>query len=165
MEAGSKGAKAEAFSLIPRGPLAELARLYNAGAEKYEPNNWRKGYAWSLSANALERHYAAWLGGQTFDQETGCHHLAAVAFHAFALIEFAWTHPEHDDLHEFEGPATDRPIREQLLDRSWDRYAYPDEERAAESDVVHLGSASAAPVSRQVANALAWSVNTEGEDG
>lgn len=112
---GDKQSKPEEFALIPRGPLAELARLYHAGASKYAPNNWRKGYAWSLSANALERHYARWLSGETFDEETGCHHLAAVAFHAFALMEFAVTHPEHDDLHEFE-PSVDTavPLREQL---------------------------------------------------
>ena len=46
---GQKGTKPERFDLIPVGALAALARHYGAGAEKYDDNQWRKGYEWSKS--------------------------------------------------------------------------------------------------------------------
>lgn len=94
---GKKGSKLERFDLIPTGPLSELARHYGKGAEKYEDRNWERGYRWSLSYAALQRHANLFWSGEDFDQETGTHHMAAVAFHAMALIEFGNTHPELDD--------------------------------------------------------------------
>lgn len=85
---GQKGKKLARFDLIPVAPLWEVARLYGAGAEKYKDRNWERGYAWSLSFAAMQRH--AWLfwSGESRDPGTLCHHLASVVFHAFALMEF-----------------------------------------------------------------------------
>ena len=93
----SKGQKDRRYDLIPVTGLDALARHYGVGAKKYDKHNWRKGYDWSLSYAALQRHATQWWGGEDIDEETGSHHMAAVAFHAFALIEFALTHPEKDD--------------------------------------------------------------------
>ena len=111
---GAKGTKPERFSLIPRGPLGEVARLYAFGATKYEAHNWAKGYAWHLSAEALERHLALWLAGEDTDPESGCHHLASVVFHAFSLMEFSVTHQEGDDRY-LEGARPDVPLAEQAV--------------------------------------------------
>lgn len=94
---GAKGSKPGRFDLIPVHPLFQLALLYGKGAEKYEERNWEKGYDWSLSFAALQRH--AWLfwNGHDNDAETRLSHMASVAFHAFALIEFCRTHTELDD--------------------------------------------------------------------
>lgn len=94
---GEKGAKPEAFALIPVEPLRELARVYGYGAGKYAPRNWEKGYDWSLSESALLRHVMAHWSGETRDPETGLHHLAHAMFHCCAMIEWAETHPELDD--------------------------------------------------------------------
>lgn len=95
---GEKGAKEARFSLIPKKELWEVARLYNFGSQKYESHNWRKGYDWSLSLDALERHlYLFWEDRESMDEETQCHHLASVVFHAFALMYFDREHPELDD--------------------------------------------------------------------
>lgn len=85
---GQKGMKPERYSLIPTDPLAELARVYGYGADKYEPNNWRKGYAYSLSLDALYRHIAAFRSGEAIDPESGRHHLGHAAFHLMTLMEF-----------------------------------------------------------------------------
>lgn len=94
---GEKGSKPARFDLIPAGPLWTLAELYGRGALKYADRNWERGYAWHLSFAALQRH--AWLfwQGEDNDAETGLPHLASVAWHAFALMEWAATHPEFDD--------------------------------------------------------------------
>lgn len=120
---GQKGVKEERYSLIPIGPLAELAKLYGRGAKKYDSHQWRNGYEWSKSYDALQRHAQAFWSGEDLDTcesdsyicvesregvdwdgpkgtcwvHTGSHHMAAVAWHAFALMEFFESHPDHDD--------------------------------------------------------------------
>lgn len=92
-----KGVKLARFDLIPPGPLWELAEHYGKGAKKYAERNWEKGYEWSKNYQALMRHINQWWMGETVDEETGSNHLTAVAWHAFALLEFVHKHPELDD--------------------------------------------------------------------
>jgi hypothetical protein len=83
-----KGSKLARYDLLPPGPLQAVAEHYGRGAEKYEDRNWEKGYDWGLSFAALNRHLWAMWNGEWIDEETGSPHLAAVVFHAFALMEF-----------------------------------------------------------------------------
>lgn len=85
---GRKGSKLARFSLIPPDFLWALAEHYGKGARKYEDRNWQRGYNWSLSLDALERHLTLWKGGETHDPETDTHHLVCVAWHAIALWWF-----------------------------------------------------------------------------
>lgn len=94
---GEKGAKAARFDLIPTAPLITLATLYGKGAEKYADRNWERGYEWSLSYSALLRHAVAFWSGEDCDPEHGLPHLASVAWHAFAMMEWSSTHPELDN--------------------------------------------------------------------
>lgn len=100
-----KGSKLARFDLIPALPLQLIAEHYGKGATKYADNNWRKGYNWSWSIAALERHLNAFKQGEnldldSFDPVLGLEpslHIVAVAWHALALIEFFYTHPDKDD--------------------------------------------------------------------
>lgn len=106
---GRKGTKPERYDLIPAGPLRSLAMHYGIGAEKYTERdaagavvhqgdrNWERGYEWSKSFAALNRHLWQFWDGEDIDEETGSPHIIAVAWHALALAEFACTHPEYDD--------------------------------------------------------------------
>lgn len=122
---GQKGTKLARFDLIPIGPLTELAQHYGRGARKYADHQWRKGYEWSKSYAALMRHLTDFWAGKDYDvcsndpdgcsfetaegepyepaqpdtcySHTGSHHLAAVAWHAFLLLEFKDRFPEYDD--------------------------------------------------------------------
>lgn len=85
---GQKGSKPERYDLIPVWPLSEVARIYGYGAQKYDEHNWRKGYDWSLSYAALQRHLNQFWAGESYDSESRVHHLASVVFHAMALMEF-----------------------------------------------------------------------------
>lgn len=85
---GQKGSKLARFSLIPRDFLWALAEHYGRGAAKYDDRNWERGYKWSLTVDALDRHYAAWLEGEDNDSETGSSHLIAAAWHMIALWWF-----------------------------------------------------------------------------
>ena len=75
----------------------EVSELYAAGAAKYDDHNWRRGYDWSLSFGAMQRHAALFWDGEDIDPETKCHHLTSVVFHALALLYFARNKPELDD--------------------------------------------------------------------
>lgn len=125
---GEKGVKLERFDLIPVGPLTELARHYGKGARKYAPHQWRQGYEWSKSYSAIMRHLNAFWAGQDYDvcsndpegcsqttkdgdeflvifpdtcyNHTGSHHMTAVAWHAFTLLEFIERFPQHDDRYQ-----------------------------------------------------------------
>lgn len=94
---GEKGMKLARYDLLPATPLDLVATHYGIGAHKYVDRNWERGYSWSLSFAAMMRHAWAFWRGEDIDAETGSPHLAAVVFHAFALMEFGRTHPEKDD--------------------------------------------------------------------
>lgn len=92
-----KGSKEARFDLIPVGPLTELAELYGFGAKKYADRNWERGYDFSLSYAAMQRHANLFWGGEDNDPETKKSHLASVAWHAFTMMQLLVTHPEKDD--------------------------------------------------------------------
>lgn len=122
---GQKGVKLQRFDLIPPRSLALLAEHFGKGARKYDEHQWRQGYNWSYSYATIMRHLNAFWAGEDFDvcsndptgcsrvtadgdvflpiqddscyNHTGSHHLVAVAWHVFVLLEFLETHPEHDD--------------------------------------------------------------------
>jgi hypothetical protein len=76
------------FDLIPPEVLLQLAEHYNYGANKYQPNNWVKGFPYSDTYASLQRHLNAWWGGETNDPESGRHHLVAVIWNAVTLLYF-----------------------------------------------------------------------------
>ena len=104
---GQKGRKLARFGLIPARALRALARHYGIGAIKYDDNNWRLGYDWSLSIDALERHLNAWKSGETVyiekfekdgeEYEVETNHLIAVAWQAFTLYTFEQEMLGNDD--------------------------------------------------------------------
>lgn len=92
---GQKDSKPARFDQIPTLPLRLLAERYGYGNSKYptqpgEVDNWRKGYPWSLSYAAMQRHLNAFWAGEDMDPETGQPHLIAAAWHAFTLTQ--WMH-------------------------------------------------------------------------
>lgn len=106
---GEKGAKLQRFSLIPGQFLWELAAHYGRGARKYADRNWERGYKWSLSEDAFNRHYHQWKGDaiddnghplpqEDYDQETGTHHLVCAAWHIIALYIFSLWGRGTDDI-------------------------------------------------------------------
>lgn len=89
------------FDLIPPEALIELARVYSMGALKYEDDNWRKGLPYSSSIRAINSHLTLWRSGQAVDSDTGCHHLAQVAWNALTLLVYELTKSGTDDRIKF----------------------------------------------------------------
>lgn len=97
---GVKGSKLQRMDLLPWDALLAVAEHFGYGAWKYDERNWEKGYKWSLSFAALERHLAEWWSGEEFDVEelvtpsgetvrVEMPHLRAAAWHALVLLAFA----------------------------------------------------------------------------
>ena len=72
--------------LIPADALDALARLYTEGAKKYSADNYLKGMAWMRLYDSMRRHEQKWLAGETFDPETGAHHMIAAAWNCIAVF-------------------------------------------------------------------------------
>jgi len=103
-----KGTKLARFDLIPAESWYELAEHYGTGAKKYPDHNWRKGYAWSNSYAALQRHLAQFWSGEDRDEETGSKHIIAAAWHCLTLSTFMDEFPEKDD--RFKAPVAEEKV-------------------------------------------------------
>ena len=77
------------YDLLPADALEELVKVYTKGAAKYAPRNWEKGMDWSKCFASLLRHAFSWAKGEDLDPETGCAHMAHVAWNALALVAYA----------------------------------------------------------------------------
>ena len=102
---GRKGQKLARHDLLDPGVMDAIARQFGRGAHKYGDRNYQKGYNWSLSYAAAQRHLNAFWGGEDWDHDPFWeleglgvpHHLDAACFHIMALREFFNKHPEFDD--------------------------------------------------------------------
>ncbi len=64
------------MDLLDTTAIEQLAKVLTFGAQKYAPNNWRKGISKCRLIAAVMRHMFAYLGGQDKDPETGLSHVA-----------------------------------------------------------------------------------------
>lgn len=132
---GQKAGNGVRMSLLPVRELLEVAELYGKGAKKYSDHNWAKGYEWSKSYDAMNRHAMEWWAGNEFDDGeggTGQEHLDCVIFHALTLKYFRKHFPEFDDrfkipekkqdeVGELVWPKLPRPKQVDNLSEEWMR--------------------------------------------
>lgn len=85
------------WDLLPVLALSSVVDVLSFGAKKYGDRNWEKGMGYSRLYGALLRHAVAWWNGQTFDKETGHHHLAHAACCCLFLIEYHYRQKGKDD--------------------------------------------------------------------
>ena len=70
------------FDLLPCHAITRLAKLYEAGAKKYDDNNWRKGIPLNRFLDSAFRHLYKFMDGQR-DED----HAIAAAWNILCLIE------------------------------------------------------------------------------
>jgi len=81
------------YGLVPPNALQATVEILTFGAEKYEPDNWKKvPDAKRRYFDAAQRHLWAWKSGEQNDQETGKNHLA----HALCCLMFLYEHDTID---------------------------------------------------------------------
>lgn len=98
---GQKGQKLAQLGAIEPQALMEVAKVAGYGATKYARMNFLKGYSWSLSYDALQRHLMQFWAGEDRDEESGQYHLAHAAWHCMAMLAFM----------QLGRGTDDRPIR------------------------------------------------------
>lgn len=77
------------MDLLPWPELEKIAEVYTAGAAKYGDHNWENlenGY--ERYKGAMLRHLTEVEKGNTIDEDTGCLHIAQVAWNAIAMVHF-----------------------------------------------------------------------------
>ena len=94
---GEKGQKQAQLGGIDPLALLELAKVAGYGNTKYERYNFAKGYKWSLSYDALQRHLMAFWSGEDKDTESGLYHVAQASWHCLALLSFLLREKGTDD--------------------------------------------------------------------
>lgn len=85
------------MSLLDPLALTEIAKVLTFGCEKYQPHNWRKGFAWSRLLDAALRHIFAFVSGEDKDPETGYSHIAHACCCLIFLLNHEQTKKELDD--------------------------------------------------------------------
>lgn len=76
------------WELLPLDLIEDLVKVYDKGAQKYEPDSWKQvenGYA--RYKGALLRHLVK-SETEDIDDETECYHLAQVAWNALTMLWF-----------------------------------------------------------------------------
>lgn len=94
---GQKGQKLSQLGAIDPQSIMEVAKVAGFGAQKYERMNFMRGYAWSLSYDAMQRHLHAFWNGEEVDPESSLPHLAHAAWHCCALLSFSQRNLGTDD--------------------------------------------------------------------
>lgn len=94
---GRKGQKDVRLHALPWESLQELGRVFAFGEKKYDDYNFRKGYQWSLSYDALQRHLWAFWNRTDRDEESGLHHVAHAMWHCAVLLFFSLKGKGKDD--------------------------------------------------------------------
>ena len=75
------------WDLLPLQEIEDIVKAYTVGADKYGENNWKyleNGY--NRYKAAMFRHLLEYEKGTEFDEETGCRHLAQVAWNAISML-------------------------------------------------------------------------------
>lgn len=75
------------WDLLPLEEIEDIVKVYTAGSIKYGDNNWQNldnGY--QRYKAAMLRHLLEYEKGNTVDEDTGCYHLAQVAWNAIAML-------------------------------------------------------------------------------
>lgn len=85
------------FGLVPPNAHRTIAEVLTYGSEKYGANNWCAGAEYSRYVDALERHLNAWKSGDSYDRESGYHHLAHAGCCLLFLLEYELSGLGEDD--------------------------------------------------------------------
>lgn len=94
---GAKGQKDVRLHAAPLESMFEIGRVFAFGEQKYDDYNFRKGYAWSLSFDALQRHIWLFWNREDRDSESALHHMGHAAWHCLVLLFFSLTGKGTDD--------------------------------------------------------------------
>lgn len=86
------------WSLLPFDALEEIVKVYTYGAKKYGEYNYLGGIRFSRIVSAIFRHFKSWwIDKEEYDKESGCLHLAHMAWGILTLIVYTLRKIDCDD--------------------------------------------------------------------
>lgn len=75
------------WELLPLEDVENIVEVYTAGAKKYGPDRWQNlDNGFKRYKAAMFRHLLEYEKGNRIDPDTGCMHLAQVAWNAIAML-------------------------------------------------------------------------------
>jgi len=80
-----------------------VAKVFEYGADKYAPHNWKNGMPFTEVADSALRHLTAFLAGEDNDPEFGLPHTDHALWNLMALAEYHRTHSQFDNRPKIEG--------------------------------------------------------------
>lgn len=90
------------YSLIPSKALLEVVKVLTFGAQKYDPENWRRvPDAKTRYFDAAQRHLWQWKDGEINDEGAGgsdCHHLAAAISNLMFILQLELEEKENNNV-------------------------------------------------------------------
>jgi len=84
------------LSLLPYGPLGDIAKVLEFGAKKYGRDNWRKGGDINRFIDAALRHIMAYNEGEDLDPESKLPHMAHAGCNILFALELGKMYPNRD---------------------------------------------------------------------
>lgn len=75
------------YLLTAPNAVQHLATVFDYGAKKYAPDNWKKGLPTRQLVDSLLRHLTSYMNGNDYDAESGCAEVAHILWNAFVLAE------------------------------------------------------------------------------
>ena len=79
------------MSLVTPEFILGMAEVLTKGAKKYGERNWELGNKTSVPYDSAMRHILAWRSGESFDEESGSHHL----FHGAVNLLMCWYYEQN----------------------------------------------------------------------
>lgn len=76
------------WSLVDFKSLTPLIQVLMFGAEKYAPNNWKKGLDKTEILESLQRHLGELLNNKEYDDESKLHHIGHIMANAMFYSYF-----------------------------------------------------------------------------
>lgn len=86
------------WHLIDFKALEPMVRVMEYGANKYSPDNWKKGQNCTTLLDCLLRHTFALAGGEETDPESKVHHIGHILTNAMMLSYMIQNRPDLNDL-------------------------------------------------------------------
>lgn len=76
------------WSLVHFKSLEPMVEVLEFGAEKYEPDNWKKGLDKKEILESMMRHLGALMDGEEYDPESGINHIGHIMCNAMFYSYF-----------------------------------------------------------------------------
>lgn len=76
------------WSLVDFKSLEPMVQVLEFGSEKYEPDNWKKGFEGNDLLDCIMRHLVSIMDGETHDKESGLPHMGHIMCNAMFYTYF-----------------------------------------------------------------------------